>query len=156
MKRKHLKIIIADVYDEVARTLMCEAYKLGMTARQGYVWFLPMWLNSTFYDTTYYNRFHNENVNCTTAEMIKAISGYFAITHVFFAADDQVMQENRTVGDWKKDYEEICKTVNPTEPVSNYGGFAYDAVWTYALALDKLIKMDPVAISNIHSLNNTK
>lgn len=50
---------------------MCEAYKLGMTAREGYVWFLPMWLNSTFYDTNYYNEHHNENVNCTTAEMIK-------------------------------------------------------------------------------------
>lgn len=71
LKRRHLKIIIADVYDEVARTLMCEAYKLGMTAREGYVWFLPMWLNSTFYDTDYYNQYRNENVNCTTAEMIK-------------------------------------------------------------------------------------
>lgn len=50
---------------------MCEAYKLGMTAREGYVWFLPMWLNRTFYDTNYYNQYHNENVNCTTAEMMK-------------------------------------------------------------------------------------
>lgn len=87
---------------------------------------------------------------------MQAISGYFAMTHAFFASDDQTMQENRTVGEWKRDYEDICRKANPTEGVSNYGGFAYDAVWTYAFALDKLIKMDPVAISDIHSQNSTK
>lgn len=71
MKRKRARIIIADVYDEVARSVMCEAYKLKMTAREGYVWFLPKWLNNTFYDTDYYNQALNENINCTTSEMIK-------------------------------------------------------------------------------------
>lgn len=69
LKRKRARIIIADVYDEVARTVMCEAYKLGMTARDGYIWFLPKWLNSTFYDTDFYNKESNEHINCTTAEM---------------------------------------------------------------------------------------
>lgn len=50
---------------------MCEAYKLSMTASEGYVWFLPMWLNSTWYNTDYFNMNKNETVNCTTAEMIK-------------------------------------------------------------------------------------
>lgn len=63
--------MIADVVDEVARQVMCEAYKLEMTAVQGYVWFLPMWLNDTWYNTDYFNVHKNETVNCTTNEMIK-------------------------------------------------------------------------------------
>lgn len=70
MKSKRARIIIADLYDEVARSVMCEAYKLKMTAKEGYVWFLPLWLNKTWYDTTSFNKHQKENVNCTTEEMI--------------------------------------------------------------------------------------
>jgi len=34
LKEKRARIIIGDVYDEVARQVMCEAYKLDMTAVQ--------------------------------------------------------------------------------------------------------------------------
>lgn len=75
------------------------------------------------------------------------------MTHAFFAPDDAIMQENRTVGEWKRDYE---RSTIASGGISNYGGFAYDAVWTYALALDKLIKTDPEAVFDIHSVNTTK
>lgn len=71
LKSKRARIIIADVVDEIARQVMCEAFKLEMTAVEGYVWFLPMWLNHTWYNTDYFNSNKNETVNCTTAEMIK-------------------------------------------------------------------------------------
>lgn len=71
LKSKRAFIIIADVFDDVARVVMCEAYKSEMTSAQGYVWFLPMWLNTTWYNTDYFNKYLHENVNCTTAEMIK-------------------------------------------------------------------------------------
>lgn len=61
------------------------------------------------------------------------------------------MPENITVGEWKKIY--VTRTRGLT---SNYAGFAYDAVWTYALALDKLIKEDPEAVAGMHSENTTK
>ena len=34
-----------------ARHVMCEAYKLGMTQREGYVWFLPGWFKENWFDT---------------------------------------------------------------------------------------------------------
>lgn len=49
---------------------MCAAYKLQMTAKQGYVWFLPHWLNDGWYVTDKLN----ENVNCTTREMLEVSS----------------------------------------------------------------------------------
>lgn len=73
------------------------------------------------------------------------------MTHAYFAPDNQTMQENKTVGAWVKEYKQISNGV-----VSDYGGFAYDAVWVYALALDNLSKTDPEALSDIHSENTTK
>lgn len=65
------RIIIADVYDTAARSVMCAAYQLGMTAAEGYVWFLPQWLNQNWYNTDEINptlRVH-DRVDCTTAQM---------------------------------------------------------------------------------------
>lgn len=73
------------------------------------------------------------------------------MTSAFFAPDNAIMPENRTVGEWRADYAKKAKSF-----MSNYAGFAYDAVWTYALALDELIKEDPEAIAGMHSQNTTK
>jgi hypothetical protein len=32
-----------DFYDHAARAVMCEAYHQKMTAKEGFVWFLPVW-----------------------------------------------------------------------------------------------------------------
>ncbi|CAH1117481.1 unnamed protein product [Phaedon cochleariae] len=142
LKSKRARIIIADVVDSVARTVMCEAYKQDMTAVQGYVWFLPVWLDNRWYDTDYYNAKLKEVINCTTKEMKEAITGYFAMTHTYYADNDSMMQEGITVGKWREQ-----NSVNS----SNYAGFAYDAVWTYAFALNNLSKTDPEAMSNLHT-----
>lgn len=73
------------------------------------------------------------------------------MTHAYWAPDDQIMQENITVGQWKRKYQ---KESNNT--ISEYAGFAYDAVWTYAYALSKLSKVDPEAITDLHSESTTK
>lgn len=61
------------------------------------------------------------------------------------------MQENKTVEEWKKEYSLVSRTEQ-----SNYAGYAYDAVWTYAFALDKLLKEYPEAISDLHSDQTTR
>ncbi|XP_017773040.1 PREDICTED: uncharacterized protein LOC108560102 isoform X2 [Nicrophorus vespilloides] len=150
LQRKRARIIIADVFGQVARHVMCEASKLRMTAKEGYVWFLPTWLNNTWYDTTYFNQHNNESVNCTTATMIEAINGYFAITHAYFSDDNDLMQENITVGAWREKYRHAAGLDQ-----SSYAGYAYDGVWTYALALDTLLKTNPEATTDLHSVNVT-
>lgn len=72
------------------------------------------------------------------------------MTHAYFGEDDAIMQENITVREWRTKYK------NTSKPTSNYAGFAYDAVWTYALALDNLSRTDPQALSNLHSESTTK
>lgn len=80
LKRRRARVIIADVYDEVARSVMCEAYKLGMTAQEGYVWFLPSWLSLHWYNTTHYNQLFNETVNCTMDMMIDVSRQFLRLT----------------------------------------------------------------------------
>lgn len=147
-KQKKAKIIIADVYDQAARQVMCNAYKLEMTAVQGYVWFLPLWLRPEWYDTDRYNQ-KGEQVPCTTAEMSKAINGYLGLSHAYFAPDNDIMQEGITVRQWRDRYELQCQ--NKEQPPSNYAGYAYDAMWTYAYAMDRLLRENQSYVFDLHS-----
>ncbi|XP_029044486.2 receptor-type guanylate cyclase gcy-4-like [Osmia bicornis bicornis] len=148
LKQKRAKIIIADVYDQVARQVMCEAYRLEMTAVQGYVWFLPLWLRPEWYDTDQYNQ-QGEQVPCTTFEMSKAINGHLGLSHAYFAPDDDIMQQGITVRQWRDRYEQYCQ--KKRQPPSNYAGFAYDAMWTYAYAMDRLLKENQSYVFDLHS-----
>lgn len=69
------------------------------------------------------------------------------------------MQENLTVGGWKQKYEQTIKTSNDKSgqliSTSDYAGYAYDAIWTYAYALDKLLKQNHSHITNLHSDKTT-
>lgn len=40
--------------------------------------------------------------------------------------------------------------------ISHYGGYAYDAVWVYALALDELLKENKSNIATLHSPKTAK
>ncbi|XP_045472774.1 uncharacterized protein LOC123679301 isoform X2 [Harmonia axyridis] len=142
LKKQRARIIIADVVDEVARLIMCEAFKLQMTPKKGYVWFLPI----------SYNNLQGGEINCTAQEMLEVTNGYFSLAHAYYGDDNAVMQENITVKEWRDRY----KARSNTQKMSDYAGYAYDAVWTYALATDKLAKTDPEALSHIHSNTTIK
>ncbi|XP_034938536.1 uncharacterized protein [Chelonus insularis] len=148
LKTKRARIIIADIYDKAAREVMCEAFKLEMTAEKGYVWFLPLWLQPNWYDTDIHNK-NGESVPCTTADMIKSINGYFSVSHAFYADDNEIMQEGITVRQWRDRYETLCKTANQSP--SLYAGYVYDAMWTYAYAVDHLIKENQSYVFDLHS-----
>jgi hypothetical protein len=82
LKNKTARIIIADVYDEVARIVMCQAYHLNMTSKDGYVWFLPAWLPRNWYNTTHFNKHVNESVNCSIDMMEEVITFSLVLTQI--------------------------------------------------------------------------
>lgn len=65
-----------------------------------------------------------------------------------------MMQENISVKQWKHQYDANC--TNKSISTSDYAGYAYDAIWTYAYALDKLLKQNHSHITNLHSDKTTK
>lgn len=82
---------------------------------------------------------------------MKAINGHLGLSHAYFARDDDIMQEGITVRKWRERYENRCRMQNqPIEP-SNYAGYAYDAMWTYAYAMDRLIRENQSYVFDLHS-----
>lgn len=126
-----------------------------MTAAHGYVWFLPMWLNPSF---THVNLNSNLTVDCTKEEIIEALNGHFSLSHSPFADNTSLMQENITVSDWRNNYHKVLNnnSKEQQQQPSDYAGFAYDAVWVYGYALDRLIKEDSSYLTDIHSERTTK
>lgn len=47
LKSKRVKIIVGEFDEERASEVMCQAYRLNMTAKEGYVWFLPTFRSDT-------------------------------------------------------------------------------------------------------------
>lgn len=60
------------------------------------------------------------------------------------------MQENKTVKEWREAYRK--KVAVP----SKYAGYAYDAMWVYAYALDKMLRKNPHYYADFHSEEATR
>ena len=114
--------------------------------------------------------------DCTTDQMLEALDGHLSLVHSNFAPDDQVVRNNKTVLQWKRDlHEKLVETKheydlirhnqdtadNHTDHTCNetlfsfnkYSGYVYDAVWLYALALETLVTNSSTQsfIQNLHS-----
>ena len=141
LKDRGAKIIIGDFYEVAARKVMCQAYKSEMMQKQGYVWLLPGWFNSRWYDIDMWKRRKqeskslkdflmidrettHENINmnydtsienlpnCTTKEMIQALNGHFSLVHKKFAPEDSIMETSKTIAEWKNQVEEHMEKIN--------------------------------------------
>ena len=104
--------------------------------------------------------------NCSTNELLRALDGALSLVHNNYGSDDTVTVGNFTVGKWKDKldaklrnfYEKSRKTKDEKVSIvfedgkaSKYSGYVYDAVYMYALALDKMIKKDKALIQDLHS-----
>ena len=125
--------------------------------------------------------------DCNTSQMLEALDGHMSLVHSNFAPDTDVLRNNKTVAQWKsaleqkllktkKEYEEQTKgkpinDVSEMNEVANvntsvksemsfnkYSGYVYDAVWLYALALEKLVSNSATQsfIQNLHSEQTVK
>lgn len=94
-----------------------------MSAKYGYVWFLPIWLHKATGDLM-------TNGNCTREQIDEMLNGHFSISHASYARDDSIMQTNTSVGEWKKSFNnETNKNFNKLlVNSSHYSGYAYGII----------------------------
>lgn len=93
------------------------------------------------------------------AQFQEAIDGHLSLSHAFFAADNETILSNQTVKEWKSKYKAIVaakSSGNKKGNISDYAGYAYDAVWVYAKALYALIRENQTDVSNLHSHEATQ
>ncbi|KAL4235040.1 hypothetical protein ACF0H5_006678 [Mactra antiquata] len=161
LREQKVRVIIADVFMFAARAIMCEAWRQRMTAHEGYVWFLPSWYNSDWWDVDYYNspprsgdNRPQESVPCNTINMEYAINGHFMLRKTYSDPDDTKIVGNITIAEYKHMYNIKVGSADLDE--TPFAQFVYDAVWTYAKSLDRVLKTRPGALEEIHSNENTK
>lgn len=160
LRAQNVRVIIADFFVFAARAVMCEAWRQRMTAREGYVWFLPAWYSEDWWDVDYYNSppSHGdprpqESTPCTTQNMEYAIDGHFILQKTFSDADDTKVIGDITIGQFKRMYAtRVGKADLDGTPFASY---VYDAVWVYASALDRVLKRKPGILQNFHAKENT-
>ena len=132
-------MIIGDFYSSSARIVMCTAFKLEMTQKEGYVWFLPGWYDEDWYDVDAlrmqkeekepngdkdskdkrpsFGRKTTDKQNigplpsCTTEEMTVALNGHLSLLHEHLANEDVRTEDNRTVAEWTADMSKSMKTI---------------------------------------------
>ena len=109
-----------------------------------------------------------------------ALNGHLSLVHANFAPENQVIQGNRTVAEWKEALREKMlefkiqydQRRHPPDknsdhdnfelsselPMNKYSGYVYDAVWLYAHALEKLVSNTTTQsyIQNLHSEQTVK
>jgi Protein tyrosine and serine/threonine kinase/Receptor family ligand binding region len=107
-----------------------------MTAANGYVWFLPVYVSLKLNETSVlYN-----NDSCTASEMRKVLDNHFAMAHVNFGEDHDILPTGQNISEWKKSYKYVRK-INFISP-ADYAPFVYDTIWVYVKALWELSKVD--------------
>merc|ERR1719431_1087736 len=104
--------------------------------------------------------------DCSTAEMLEALDGALSLVHNNYAPDNSFTVGNITVGEWKGNLKReldkrmeiyISKDKSKSfdfqdgNKANKYSGYVYDAVWLYALALDKLMQVDKALVQDLHS-----
>ncbi|KAF0297153.1 putative molluscan insulin-related peptide(s) receptor [Amphibalanus amphitrite] len=70
LREQNARIIIADMYQVAARAIMCEAYHQNMTAKEGYLWFLPEWFSGGWFNTP---AFSGNNKRCSIDQIMQVL-----------------------------------------------------------------------------------
>lgn len=81
LKKHDARIIIGLFYENMARAVLCAAYKEGLTTKK-HVWFLIGWYAHNWYKDESAVSVGN-STNCTIEEMKKAAEGHFTVEPVF-------------------------------------------------------------------------
>lgn len=105
-----------------------------MTARTGFVWFLPVYVSTKVNATSA----HDVAGLCSAADIRSALDGHFALSYSSFGNDGDVIAGNQTVGEWKASY--LSRMGRNETRYADYAAFTYDAIWVYAKALQQLIE----------------
>lgn len=122
-----------------------------MTNTYGYVWFFPVWLIKNWSINPEY--IYKNQTSCTKNDLMESMEGQFSLSHISFGDNSTIIKENTTIAEWRENYKSNCTKLGLT--ASDYAGFAYDAIWVYALAADAAMKKNPKFLTDIHSDDST-
>uniref|UniRef100_A0AC34EZB1 G-protein coupled receptors family 3 profile domain-containing protein n=1 Tax=Panagrolaimus sp. ES5 TaxID=591445 RepID=A0AC34EZB1_9BILA len=131
LKRRDARIIIADFSPDLAIKTFCEAYQREMYGLN-YVWILHGYHQNNWWKYT-------ESTNCTVEEIEKVLQGHFALAFAPQRPDsNKAITSNKTVKEIKEELKALCDRRRCQYDA--YSAYAYDGIWTLALALNSTLQ----------------
>ncbi|KAI6216076.1 hypothetical protein M3Y94_00460800 [Aphelenchoides besseyi] len=128
LKRRDAHIIVGDLAPEVAIHVLCEAFAREMYGAD-YVWILPGYHEARWWSDM------NES-NCTLEEIEQVLQNHLAVEFSPFRPDfGHSIISNHTVSEIKGHMKDGYCTQDGCE-TNVYGAYAYDGIWSLALALN--------------------
>jgi len=153
LKSKGARIIVGGFYEGNCRRVLCHAWKLGLSWRQGVIWILPGWFNDGWQTPTP-EELSDPTFPCTTAEMVEATQYLIQTTAIGFASDSIGILPwvGELPSQWKVRWEQYRATKDPLSTDLYWGPLAYDSMWVWALALHEYLKTE--SLPSLETYNN--
>ncbi|XP_067036443.1 gamma-aminobutyric acid type B receptor subunit 2-like [Acropora muricata] len=132
LKKKDLRVVFGIFSEKAARRVICVSYRKWFYGPK-VVWILmaggyqPKWWT-------------HKDVNCTEYEMRSALGNHLSTEALMIGTDKQETVAGKTVQELYDEYlMELSKSPYKDKDPHRDAAFAYDAVWTIALTLNKSI-----------------
>ncbi|CAK9298893.1 unnamed protein product [Gordionus sp. m RMFG-2023] len=139
IKVKHARIIIAAMYEDSARNIMCQVYRMKMYGPR-YVWIFPGFYSQKWWLTEpSSNNFSSKSKNgsCTAYEMSSVLKNYIGINGSPLSTSENLTIGGITPSTFVKLYQ---SRNNISREFIIHPAYAYDAVWAIATTLDNVSK----------------
>ncbi|XP_070553587.1 gamma-aminobutyric acid type B receptor subunit 1-like isoform X2 [Ptychodera flava] len=125
LKELDARIIIGTFHEKQARRVFCQAYKHGLYGSK-YVWILVGWYRQDWL-------LAENDTDCSVDELSEATEGYIAVESLNKDLNGEPGISGMTPGK----FEELLESNG--EGMTTYAPQTYDAVWTIALVIQRLL-----------------
>ncbi|XP_044180693.1 gamma-aminobutyric acid type B receptor subunit 2-like [Acropora millepora] len=146
LKEKDVRIIIGNFDEKSARRVFCQAYQVSLYGSR-YAWILPGWYRNKWWKS----ELIEDSLSCTESEMNEAVRGYIACDSLRMSPAKGITVSGQTPEKLNHLYQE--KNTEKKSLKNTDAGFAYDAVWTIAVALNRTEQYFR-SINSDHSIGN--
>ncbi|XP_070188876.1 gamma-aminobutyric acid type B receptor subunit 1-like [Littorina saxatilis] len=130
------RIIVGSFYEDKAKKVLCEAYKIGLYGRR-IVWILNGWYDAGWWKT------EDPTIDCTPQQLEMVVEGYFDAGIVYLNPSPDPSVSGWRPSDFMREYNNAVKNQTLFGDIMTSQG--YDAVWAITLALNntrqRLIEM---------------
>ncbi|XP_046559273.1 gamma-aminobutyric acid type B receptor subunit 1-like, partial [Haliotis rubra] len=122
-----VRIIVGSFYENMARQVFCEAYKVGLYGSK-IVWVINGWFDDFWWLVP------DASVDCTPEEMSRAVEGYIAVDRLYISPIEIAAISGITPSQYLAIY--ANRTNNVNYPGTKAAPMGYDSIWALALALN--------------------
>uniref|UniRef100_A0AAN0LJ33 Gamma-aminobutyric acid type B receptor n=1 Tax=Polyphagotarsonemus latus TaxID=1204166 RepID=A0AAN0LJ33_9ACAR len=128
IKEKDVRIILGNFGESWARKIFCQAYQHGIYGRK------YQWIIAGEYSEFWWTKI-DRGINCTRKELLAAIEGYIITDVLPLTSGNIITASGMTASEYEIRYNSLRGA-----DYSKFHGYAYDGLWTIALAMQRVQK----------------